>query len=207
MPKIKVLNIFANIISIVLHPLIIPTISCIVIFNSEHYISVLDTGIKLSIYLIFFIMTFLLPALFIPVLYYFKVISNIQMNEKKDRSFSLIVTGLMYVVSYYFMSRVAMPDILLKIVLATSVSIVISIFISFFYKISLHSLGIGGLVGFAVFLFTNYNIDMRLYLILFIIASGIIGSARLYLNKHKVNQIFIGWLVGFSCVFLIFKYF
>lgn len=203
----KPLNILAQTISVMFHPLLISTLACFLVFSSGHYIGVLDNNIKLSIYFIFFVMTFVIPALFIPVLFYFKVISDIQMDVKKDRAFTLFIIGIMYALSYYFMSRVLMPDILLGIVLAASCSILLCMIISMVYKISLHTCGVGGVLALLIFLFTDYNLDIRFYLLIAILGSGLVGSARLCLNKHRIDQVLLGYVLGFACVFIVLKYF
>ncbi len=201
----KFLNISANFISIVFHPLIITSIACFIVFNSGHYISIIDSNIKTSIYFIFFVMTFLMPALLIPVLYYFNLISKIQTDSQKDRILSLFVVGVLYALSFYFMSRVVFPEILLKIVLSSVVLVFICMFISILHKLSLHTCGTGGLIALLFYLFSDFGLDIRFYLLISILISGLVGTARLMLRKHNSFQIYLGWIIGFIVVFIVLK--
>jgi hypothetical protein len=199
----KYLNIYSKSISVIFHPLIVTTLAAFIVFNSGHYLSLVDSGLKNSVYFIFGIMTFVIPSMFIPMLYYFSIVKSLTLDNKRDRVIALSAVSLLYAFCYYFMTTIVFPEILLNIVLASAISIAISALISSFYKISLHACGIGGIVALIISLFLKYNLEMRLFLIMAIIISGMIGFARLFLNKHNPYQIYLGWLVGFSIVFIV----
>ncbi len=203
----KIFYYTANFFSWIFHPLLAASIACIVVFNSGHYISLIENHAKTSIYLIFFIMTFLIPSMFIPVLYYFNMITKMEMDTKKDRIFSLFIIGIMYSISFIFMSRAHFPEILTKIILSSVASVFVCLVTSFFYKLSLHSCGTGGLTGFIFYLALFQELNVKLFLILIVIISGIVSSSRLYLGKHNQLQVYMGWLLGFFIVFLVFYFF
>jgi hypothetical protein len=75
----------AKAISYVFHPLLMSSFAVLVIFNSGHYLSVTNPGIRTTIYSIYFILTFILPALFIPVLYFFGLISSWEIDKRRER--------------------------------------------------------------------------------------------------------------------------
>lgn len=203
----NILKIFANLFSIIFHPILVTSIACFLVFASGHYIAVIDNSIKTSIYFIFVIMTFLIPVMFIPILYYFRLISNIQMDERKDRVLSLFIVAIMYSLSYYFMSRVVFPDILLKLILSSAASVIVCMLISSLWKISLHACGIGGLAGLLIYLNYYFGLDVRFYLILVMLVSGLVGSSRIYLSKHNSLQVYAGWLLGFIIVLVVLIFF
>ncbi len=202
MTRTRTLDIIANIISILLHPLLITSLACYLVFASGHYIIVFDTGLKSSIITIFFIMTFAIPALTIPIMQYFRIIGNIETDEKKDRIIALSIVAVIYLISWYFMNKVGFPEILMKIINAAIISVTACLIVSAFWKISLHACGLGGLAAFLIFLFWKFGLDVRLYFLLVILASGLAAAARLFLGKHEPIQIYTGWIAGFIFVIL-----
>lgn len=196
----------ANIISVLFHPLLITSIACIIIFNSGHYISLLDSQLKMSVYYIFIIMTFIIPALLIPALYYLNFIKSLALDEKNDRIAVLLVVGIIYAVSLFFMYKVNFPDILLNIMLSATASLFTCLIISSFYKISLHACGIGGLTALPFFLFLEYGIEIRHFLFLSFIVSGLVTTSRLITKQHTPSQVYLGWLCGFIIAFLILNF-
>lgn len=203
----KIFYYTANFLSWIFHPLLAASIACVIVFNSGHYIGLIENHVKTSIFLIFFIMTFLIPVLFIPVFYYFNMITKMEMDTRKDRVFSLFIIGIMYVISFVFMSRAHFPDILTKIILSSAVSVFICLLTSLFYKVSLHSCGTGGLTGFVLYLAIFLGLNVELFLILIVMISGIVASSRLFLGKHNQSQVYFGWLLGFVIVSFVFYFF
>jgi hypothetical protein len=77
-----------------------------------------------------------------------------------------------------------------------ALSILISTLINLKYKISAHMVGIGGVLGVLISVSYLIKFDMTLYYIVTIIAAGIIGFARLFLNEHKPAQLYLGFFLG-----------
>ena len=69
--------------------------------------------------------------------------------------------------------------------------------ISKFWKISLHLLGIGGVVGVFIALQLIKGGVLHLLLI-FILLSGILGVARIAQKAHNHTQVCVGFLLGMS---------
>ncbi|MDQ4141322.1 MAG: hypothetical protein M3142_12475, partial [Bacteroidota bacterium] len=74
--------------------------------------------------------------------------------------------------------------------------------ISYFWKISAHSVGMGGALGFIILLHTWQPEERTLYLVSgTILLSGIVLSARLALNAHTPSQVYTGFLLGLALGF------
>lgn len=202
MQKSGALETIARITGYVFHPLLMASIAVIVLFNSGHYLSVVNANIRDVIYSIFIILTFVLPALFIPVLYYFKVISSIETQIKKEKLIPLMSVIIIYALAYYFMQKVSMPAILLKVIAASISSMIVYFIILFFWNISIHLSALGGLLGFVIYLGINSNLNVLLTGFLVIIVSGIVASAQLFLQRHNPAQVYVGFITGLIVVYL-----
>jgi len=202
MQKSKLYRSFAQIISYAFHPLLMTSIAVIILFNSGHYLSVVNAGIRDTIYSIFFILTFVLPALFIPVLFYFRIITKLEIDIRKERLLPLLSTTIIYALAFYFMKKVSMPPILTRLVFSSIVVLVLSTAITSFWKVSLHLTSLGGLLGFVIYLGINSNLNVLLVGFIIILISGLVGASRLYLQRHNPWQVYAGFLIGFFIVYL-----
>ena len=61
-------------------------------------------------------------------------------------------------------------------------------------------IGMGGIIGSIIGISERLTIDLNNILIVLFLLAGLVGSARLYLNAHNPAQVFVGFLLGSSCV-------
>ena len=158
-----------------------------------------------SFLLIILIMTFVLPVLVISIFRIFGTIRSFTMEERKDRiPVFFFITILYCFVTYLFISRsrVSMDDNLFKLLVIIDFLILASAFITLFYKISVHSMGIMGMLG--ILLPLNKvaeNNSLLLPTIGVLVIAGVVMSARLQLNAHTPREVLTGTIVGFSIGF------
>lgn len=197
----------AKIISYLFHPLIMPTLGVLYIFYSGSYISFMPAEVKKIILIVIAANTFGLPLLVIPLFYQFGVIKSYTMETNKERVLPLAFTIVPYFFSVYFIYRIPLPNIIGTFVLGASIIVMIALVVTLKWKISLHLLAIGGLVGFLIAFSFKFYIDVFLPLLGLLFISGILASARLELSAHKPSQIYVGFLTGFILMFLTIMYF
>jgi membrane-associated phospholipid phosphatase len=124
------------------------------------------------------------------------------MDKKEERILPMMIVVIMYGLSYYFMHRAGFPPLLLNFLIGCISTIIISLLITIKWKISLHTAGLGGLTALLFFLIFSYNLNLDLYFSIVILISGITGTARMITGNHNPLQIYIGFVVGFACVFI-----
>jgi hypothetical protein len=97
------------------------------------------------------------------------------------------------------------PNELIFFMLAgAGIAAFVAFFVNIFTKISLHSLGAGGLVGLTLAMVRYSTYDLRIILVVILIITGLTGSARLVLKAHTPTQVFLGYFAGFLGQFLAF---
>lgn len=190
----------SKIISHIFHPLIIPTVGFLVLFYSGTYLSYLPFNIKAWITSIVFVCTFFLPLMFIMFLFYQGIINSIQMKERKDRYVPIIITFFLFVFCFYLIRRIDIPSMFYSFLLGGLISLLITFFITIGFKISIHMVGMGGLVALIIFISFYVKVNLSFYLILVILFSGITGTARLILNAHTPVEVYSGFVTGFAAV-------
>jgi hypothetical protein len=199
-------NTAARIISFVFHPLFLTTYlfaGFAFILPSAWSPVSLENFQKMM--LLLFMVTFLLPAINI---YLFKLLGNIsslQMHNRRERILPFIFISLVYCgVTYMIMVKTGIDatDNFLKFMIIVDALVVVGTVITFFYKVSVHSLATTGLVG--IFLPLN-NFSEEIYVFYatlgIIVVAGVVMSARLQLHAHTLREVLIGGALGLATGF------
>ncbi|MBU2651017.1 MAG: hypothetical protein KKA81_08780 [Bacteroidetes bacterium] len=196
----------AKVISIVFQPLLIPTYGFIVLLNLNVFFAlVLPPVSKWLIIGMIFTTTFVFPLIFLLILYYRGVIKTLHMESREERILPFILTIVFYYLTYYLLKNMQISPIFYYFLIGTSLTAVIALLVNFFWKISIHMVGIGGVLGAFLGLSLVLMIDIPLVLIIITLISGLVGFARLQLHAHTPAQVYAGFLAGFTimlCLFL-----
>ena len=195
------MRIASHIISIIFNPILMPTIGIFLIFNTETHLSLIPYQAKQTIIIFIFVTTAILPMSILPLLYQFKVIKSLQLENARERVIPMLITAFFYYMGFLLLKKLGIPILINKFFLASILSILIASIVSYFWKISIHTLAIGGVTGVLTALSLKFGIDMLPLITLALLASGLTASARLYLSSHKPTQIYTGYFCGFMIVF------
>ena len=184
-------------LSAITHPVFMPVIG-FVVFNEFNIMSFHGQAflILLGVYTLTVVA---LPLYFIFSLKRSGYIESYEMHTLKERRLPLLFTSGAMLFNYYLMQRANMLGIYQIYFLSTAAAAIISLAISSYYKISLHTIGIGFLFGLGLVLSSLGQTDMRWYLIMIAIIAGIVGYCRLILNAHNHTQVYLGFVVGAIC--------
>ncbi len=190
----------ASIISTLLHPMLMPTIGLLIIFSTQSHITFLPFEYRRLVTIIVLISTCILPLSVIPIFIQTKIIKSIHMDSSKERILPLMVTGLFFILGYYFLKKFQLPSFIPLFFLGTLVALIISLAISFFWKISIHMVGIGGIIGALIAMYIKYGVNTNMWLLICIGIAGIVGTCRLILNAHNPYQIYAGLFLGTASI-------
>lgn len=197
-------NLIAKILSVVFHPLLMPLLGAVIIFNLPFFhVEFIPKKAYWFVILTNSLFTLFIPLTVILLMLRFKLIDSLSMNNKEQRRLPILITGILYTVNYFILSKIHfLPPLYLSFLLAGIVSILITLAITYRWKISMHMAGLGGLLGTIIIVSFMWNIQMIPLIITLILISGLTGSARLQLNAHTQAQVFVGFFVGLIPQFL-----
>jgi hypothetical protein len=188
-------------VSLIFHPLIMPTLGMLLLLYAVVPLSLMSEKGKQVIILLVFTCTFIIPLAFLPILFFRSLHNFILRNERQQRIIPLIFTSVMYYMAFITLRRMGAPFLIQAFLFASAISVVLTLIISLFWKISAHTVGIGGLTALIVILIVFYRVDLMLYLMVAVLLSGIIASSRLGLDEHTPAQVYAGYLVGFGVTY------
>ena len=203
----------ANIISWIFIPLLMPIYALLVAmyipsvesnFFQENTLYWMHPIYKLLILSMFFIFSFLAPAFSLFMLKKSNSISNLEVDNRRERGIPIAISAvyclLLAVLLWVKAPDHAVPRAIYALPWGGFIAISLAGIINKYEKISLHGSGAGMLFGFFV---GYYYFQAEYYfeiLIVAILICGLILSARVYLGKHTLRQVIMGFSLGFVCV-------
>jgi len=201
----KILNLTARIMSVMFHPLLMPTLGFLLLFNSDFYFSILPWNLKRYMLLVVFFSTCILPVISIGILT-LNHRFNINMEKNTDRVLSLLLCAVSYYLGYQILKRLPVfPFYNILLVGAVLVQIAL-VPLSMRWKISTHAAAIGGLIGGILGLAFRLQENPVNLLLILIMTAGLVGTSRLILQKNTGTQVYTGFSVGFLILFLVITY-
>ena len=187
----------AQFISIVGHPLFMPVYTMVLIFEFNPYIDLqLSKNIQVIVLTILSVFTIILPLITAIILKKLGVVKSIYMKTAEERKWPFLLSVLWYYLGFELLTNLALPVSLYLLMIGAITIILISYFITLRWKISVHMLGIGGVIGAMIGLSQRFQFN-HFYLILFLFfVAGLIGYARLKTNSHNYRQVYAGFVLG-----------
>jgi hypothetical protein len=201
------LDSLAKIISIVFHPLLMPVYGMAIIFSAPTLFGYLPFNVKKLLILIMLVNNVLLPLSLLPFFIRRNIISSWTIVERKERNYPLIITTLLYCITSFLVFKFPIPLFLKTYIFAASfISLIVTV-INFWWKISLHSVGAGALIGLVFILSLKMLTPLEWYLISTVVIGGLVLSSRLKLNLHSPQQVWLGLFTGFFGLALFIMFF
>ena len=195
----------AKLLSRLLHPIFIPTITLSII--SIKFVNIIILSNQLNIIIIsVMIFTLLFPLLSILYLLYTHRIKSLQIEERKERILPIIITIIWMLIGYYFLANILeYAPIIKSIYLGMIATLFITLSITKYWKISLHMAAIGGCFGVFLAIQSRYGGVIN-YVILILILSGLLGYSRAILKAHNMQQIYSGFCLGVLTMIVFISY-
>lgn len=206
---------FARLLAYLTHPLLMLTYMLWMLLWINPYlfgINEWNDPIARVLLLRVFLSSCFIPGIAVLMLRFTGLLSSLDMPDKQDRIAPFIITGLFYSWLFRnFLDNTQIPVLFSSITLGATIALFLAFFINIFSKISLHALGMGGILGVLVLLvvvypgyFTPYTgIPGKEYLLAAgLVLAGLTGSSRLLLRAHEPMDVWGGYLIGFIAQFI-----
>lgn len=182
-------------ISALLHPIIYP-----VLVSLGYFILIprfYTFSFKVSILLIIFVGSYLVPLL---ILFLFKKMDMIQsyhMHSIVERKFPLLLFAFISVLMSRMLFKMQFINDLAFYFVAGALALVLSyLFLWLRTKVSIHTLGVGSIIGFVMYISYTYQINLLWFLGILFLFFGLIARARLALEVHTFSEVILGLFIG-----------
>lgn len=224
--RVSILGRLAQGISIVLHPLLVPTYMLILLLVVNPFLfginSISERNGRLTLLMVF-LYTFFVPMVSVLVMRFLGMMKSLEMADRTERIGPFLVTGVLYLwIFYNFWNSPIIPTAYTAFMLGVVIALFAAFFVNLFSKISLHAVGMGGLVAMVaitMLLFSGssftlalggwgtYSVSVTLLFIVVVFLAGLVGTCRLFLRAHEPLDLYGGYLVGFTAQLLAVRFF
>lgn len=188
----------ARILSAVFTPFMVPFVAFVLLFLFT-YLRILPLQYKLIVLAIVYCFTILLPMLSIYLMQKINGWSLHELGKRERRYVPYILTILSYVGCLITMYRYHLPRYMGGIIVATLLCMVICALINLKWKISTHMASGGMMIGGLLSYSFIFQFNPTWWLCIFILLTGMLGSARIIVRQHTLNEVGGGFLIGLFC--------
>ena len=195
------MRLLANIISGMFHPLLMVTYGLILAFSFT-YLVIYPPMMKLLLVGGTFLSTAVIPGIFLFFMVKSGAATDMELSNRRERVLPYLVFISSVVVCAFYMIKMMMPFWFVSLLLGVCLALIIALVINVFWKISAHAIGVGGLLGGVMGVAYTHVMNPYWFFIFMFIVVGVVGSSRIYLEKHTPMQVFAGYILGFGCTFV-----
>lgn len=192
----------AHAISVLLHPLFMPVLALWVAMHLDPHLSYfLPAQARLFTLGMVSMMSVLFPLISMLLLRRAGLISSLEMPLRQERIAPFVMTLIYYGMTYYLLRQTRLDGTVLALFSGAMLALIITTVITMRWKISVHMVGIGGVVGTIAGIAEVHGTPMLFWLACSIVAAGLLGTARLLTGSHVPAQVYAGGVLGFLCTY------
>ncbi len=196
-----IVQFFAHLFSYIFHPLFIPVyVTWFLAFVHPSYFAGYGTGqkylllVRITINMVFF------PLITVLLLKGVGFIDSVFLKTKKDRIIPYIACGIFFFWVYLvFRNQPEIPSILTSFVFAVFISSSAALMANIYFKISMHAIGVGGIIGLFIVIMLQNNMLMTVPLSVAFLITGLVCTSRMIVSDHSPKEIYTGLLMGIAC--------
>ncbi len=203
-------------VSYILHPIFLPFYAVVLfvwcnpyLWGLPHFsdpISNLQLAFINPISGIVLINSVFFPLVTIFLMRQLEFIDSYKVEDRRQRVLVFMTTSFFFIWTF-MMLRNNYSELMSDILLGATISLFAAFIINnLFEKISLHAMGMGGLLAIVITALNITHYDLTYLFLAVIFCSGLVGTARLILKAHQTREIYTGYMLGFVCQAFAFIY-
>lgn len=192
---------FAHFLSYVFHPLFIPMYaSFFLVYIHPDYFAGFGNDGKRRLLILILINAVLFPGITVLLLKGLRFIDSIFLRSQKDRIIPYIASMTFFFWTQYVLrEQPSVPRILVAFMFGVFISSAAALIANIYYKISMHAIGMGGLLGLFLVIMQQNTMLMSWPLALVFLLAGLVCTSRMIVSDHHPKEIYSGLVVGLLC--------
>ncbi len=191
----------ANLLSYLFHPLFVPLyVISFLVYIHPSFFSGFSAAAKKQTLAIVFLNLIFFPLVSVLLLKAVGFIDSIFLRTRKDRIIPYMACGIFFFWAYtVFHKQEIYPPIMASFVLGVFFASSVGLLANIYFKISMHAIGMGGLLGALALVIKSNTMLMTWPMALGILLTGLVCTARFVVSDHTEKEIYSGLLAGFLC--------
>lgn len=191
------MRLLAQLISVLLHPVFMPLYSCLLLYNLSPQLFAAVPPKNLYGWLgMVLINTLMFPLVLMGLLKGLGFIQSIFLKETKERVIPLIGVMVFYFWPYLVAKNVQAPEAARILMLGNFWGVIAVFMCTIFFKISMHTSGVGSVLGFLLVLSILLGNVLLMPLMMALLATLLIVWARKSLGAHSWRELLLGLGLG-----------
>jgi hypothetical protein len=191
----------ARLISFLFHPLLVGILmtAYLIYVHPAYFLAVSKQG-KLFKLLTFANNTFVFPFLIVLLLRGLGFTQSIYLHTQRERIIPYVASMVFFFWTWYvFRNQADTPRVLTDMCQGIFISSCLALILNNFFKISMHAIGMGGLLGLMLVVLYSGQAFSAWPVMVAVLLAGLVCSARLAVSDHQPGDILAGLLVGMGC--------
>jgi nitrate reductase NapE component len=188
----------AAFISYIFHPIFIPLYAIwFIVYIHPSYFSGFSAHAKNQTILIIALNLVFFPLLSVVLLKALGFIQSIFLKTQKDRIIPYIACGIFFFWGYtVFKEQHEYPSIIASFIFGIFLASSAALIANIYFKISMHAIGVGGLLGLFIVIAQSNTMLMTWPLCAALLIAGLVCTSRLLISNHTQKEIYSGIFVG-----------
>ncbi|MEP6674617.1 MAG: hypothetical protein ABJA78_05665 [Ferruginibacter sp.] len=193
---------FAHVFSYIFHPLFVPLyISAFLLYVHPAYFAGLSKNEKSIRLFSIGLNTILFPGITVLLLKGLNFIESVFLRTQRDRIIPYIASGTFYFWMFWVTKNQLYPTIMVSFMLGICISAFAALMANIYGKVSMHAIGMGGMLGIFIIIMKSNSMLMTWPLALALLIAGIVCSSRLIVSDHSSKEVYTGLLLGAAAQF------
>jgi len=179
----------------ILHPLLMPLLGVLLYFFINPRYT--DNRVVFAKIIAISIVTVIIPMVIFFLLKSLRWIKTLELKEVSERRIPLFIQCLLLllIIKRVFGSYQS-PEMYYFFVGVLFSSITATLLALFRVKVSLHQMGVAGVLMFTVILSVHFQVNLLFWISLLLIGNGWVASSRLYTKSHTIPELIMGFFIG-----------
>jgi len=197
------LRLLSHTATILFVPLLMPLLAVFLAITFDPYLNLFLAPAKAQLTLIVVgLATFVFPLINLFFLKQARIITSYGLMIRRERIAPVVTSLVYFALGYYLLLKGSLPVVLYSMYLGAVISVVLALIITLRWKISMHAIGISGVLGSIYGLFKVHEFVHVPLLVALILATGWVMTARIALQAHTPMQVYAGAALGFVVTWL-----
>jgi hypothetical protein len=197
-----IVRFFAHLFSVLFHPLFIPFyVIAFLVYYHPFYFSGFSYYVKSKLLLTTALNTIFFPAFAVLVMKGLGFVKSVFLRTQEDRIGPYLSSMIFYfwAARVFFKFQPELTPVLSSFMTGVFLTTALALIANIFYKISMHAIGCGGMLGIFFIIMNSNSMLMTWPLSIALLISGIVCTSRLIVSNHTQKEIYMGLAVGFAC--------
>ncbi len=199
-----VVRFFGHLISFLFHPLFIPLyVVGFFLYLHPSYFSGFGKYEKANFLYATLLNTVFFPLLAVLLMKGLGFIRSVFLHTRRDRIAPYLAAMIFYFWAawVYFKFEPSLAPVFPSFMTGIMITTVVGLLSNIYFKISMHAMGVGGMLGIFLIIMKSNTMLMTWPLCLALLITGLVCTSRLIISDHCTREIYWGLVAGLLCQF------